>query len=109
MIIKSVEMRLKREGYEIITAMNGKTGVEIAGKTRIDLIITDLLMPLVNGIDLVYSVRKELQKDMPIIVLSSIGLENTVIKAFKYGADDYVIKPFSLNELAFRVKILLKR
>lgn len=109
MIIRSVEMRLKRDGYEIISAMNGKTGVEIAGKAHIDLIITDLLMPFLNGIDLVYSVRNELNKDMPILVLSSIGLENTVLKAFNYGADDYVIKPFSLNELSFRVKLLLKR
>jgi DNA-binding response OmpR family regulator len=100
---------LKRDGFEIITAFDGKKGQEQIDNAEFDLMIIDLLMPYINGLELIEYVRRKLGKSIPIIVLSSVGLEETVLRAFELGADDYVVKPFSPNELSIRVKRLLTK
>lgn len=106
--LRAIETKLKREGYETITAPDGSIAEEIIRNNDFDIFITDLLMPYTTGLELVYLIRYELKLDKPIIAVTSIGLEDTVIKTFKLGVDDYVVKPFSLNELAFRIKLCLK-
>jgi two-component system response regulator VicR len=78
-------------------------------KTDYDLIMTDLLMPFVGGLELINTVRNELHLSTPIIVLSTLSNEDSIIEAFKLGADDYITKPFSPNEVSIRVKRLLIR
>ena len=104
MLLKTIEYKLKRDGYEVILAPDGKVASEILGETEVDLIITDLLMPYMSGLEVINLVRNEMKKDIPILVLSKIGLEDTVLKAFDMGADDYMVKPFSPLELGIRVK-----
>jgi DNA-binding response OmpR family regulator len=110
MMIKAIEHKLHREGYEVEVANDGRIASEKIKNGDFDLIITDLLMPFTGGLELINIIRNELQKNTPIIVLSKVGNEETIIEAFKLGADDYLTKPFSPNELSIRVKrFLLKR
>ena len=112
MMLKTVEHRMKNEGHEVIQAKDGQEAsklIQHQGAT-IDLIITDLLMPFMSGLELINLMRVEYQMKTPIIVLSKVGNEDTVLQAFELGADDYLTKPFSPNELFIRVKKqLIKR
>lgn len=108
MTLKALEHKLKKEGYEIITAQDGKTACEMLSQVKdIDFLLTDLHMPLLSGLELINYVRGELKSYMPIIMLTRVGLEETVLQAFELGADDYITKPFNPDELAIRIKRLL--
>ncbi len=110
MMIKAIEHKLQREGYQVEVANDGRSASEKIKTDEFDLIITDLLMPFTGGLEIINLTRNELSKSTPIIVLSKVGNEETIIEAFKLGADDYLTKPFSPNELSIRVKrFLLKR
>ena len=107
MMLKTMEFKLIREGYEVITCSDGKEALEKIVSENPDLIISDIEMPFVSGLDIVNKVKIELQLNIPIIILSAVGLEKTVLKAFELGTDDFITKPFSPNELIVRVKRLL--
>ncbi len=110
MMIKAIEHKLKSDQYEVDVANNGNLAIEKIKLTNYDLIITDLLMPFIGGIELINIVRNELSLKMPIIVLSTLSDEDSIIEAFKLGADDYMTKPFSPSEVSIRVKrLLIKR
>ena len=109
MMLKAVEFKLTREDHEIISAKNGKDGSELLKKEQFDMLITDLLMPYVSGLELINLIRNELKLDLPIIMLSKVGQEDTVLEALNMGADDYITKPFSPNELSIRIKKLAIR
>ncbi len=104
MMIKAIELKLAKENHQVVIATNGKIASEKINSEDFDLIITDLLMPFLGGLELIDLVRNKLNKTTPIIVLSKIGTEDTIVEAFKLGADDYLTKPFSPNELSIRVK-----
>lgn len=108
MTLKALEHRLKKEGYTVITAADGKKAAEILSTdTDIDLLLTDLHMPMLGGLELISLVRSNLKSNLPIIMLTRVGLEETVLHAFELGADDYITKPFNPDELALRIKRLL--
>jgi two-component system response regulator VicR len=110
MIIKAIEHKLKSEGYIIDVAKDGNDAAGKINQTQYDLIITDLLMPFIGGLELINIIRNELYLKVPIIVLSTLNNEDSIIEAFKLGADDYITKPFSPNEVSIRVKrLLIKR
>jgi two-component system response regulator VicR len=109
MVLKMVEFKLRKEGYEVHPAHDGKEAATKIGELNPDLIITDIMMPYLNGLEIVNHVRKILKFKTPIIIVSSIGLEKTVLEAFQLGADDFITKPFSPNELSVRVKKLLMK
>ena len=109
MMLKLIEHKMLKAGYEIVVAKDGKVASEFILKEEFNLIITDLLMPYMSGLELITLLRTKLNKNTPIIVLSRIGLENTVLKAFELGADDYIVKPFSPNELLIRAKKLVSK
>jgi len=109
MIIKTIEHKLTREGFEVVVANDGKVATEMIANQEYDLILTDLLMPFSGGLELINLVRNTQKKATPIIVLSKVGNEETIIQAFQLGADDYLTKPFSPNELSIRVKRLLMK
>jgi DNA-binding response OmpR family regulator len=111
MVLKTVEHRLKIDGHEVVAVIDGSKALDILKQpdSQIGLIITDLLMPFISGLELINTVRTTYQLNTPIIVLSKLGNEDTVLEAFNLGADDYLTKPFSPNELSIRVKKLLMR
>jgi len=109
MMLKTMEFRLTKEGYVVIACSDGKDALSKIESENPDIIITDIMMPYVSGLDLVNKVRIELKLNIPIIILSAVGLEKTVLEAFELGADDFITKPFSPNELIMRIKRLLAK
>lgn len=108
LILETMYHKLTKDGYEVIKATNGKECTELITehKNEICLFITDLYMPFINGHELIKKVTK-LNLNIPILVLSADGAEDSIVKAFQLGANDYVTKPFSLSELNIRIKKLL--
>jgi DNA-binding response OmpR family regulator len=102
-----LKFRLEKEGYELFMAVDGKEAIELIETHKPDLILTDIMMPFVSGLEVISHVRNELINETPIIVFSSAGQEEMVLKAFSLGANDFMGKPFSPNELVIRVKRLL--
>jgi len=111
MMLKTLEHRLKADGHEVIIAKDGREASEMVSRSMdsFDIIITDMLMPFVSGLELINLVRVQFQSKLPISVLSRVGNEDTVLQAFELGADEYLTKPFSPNELSIRVKKMLLR
>lgn len=109
MVLKMVEFKLRKDGYEVQLASDGKAALDQIRTFQPDLIITDIMMPYLTGLEIVHQVRKSFNLSTPIIIVSSIGLEKTVLEAFQLGADDFITKPFSPNELSVRVKKLLMK
>ena len=107
MLLKTIELKLKKEGYEVITTSDGREAVAKIEESDPDMVITDIMMPYVSGLEIVAHIRKNDNKRIPIIMLSSMEQEKVVMEAFELGADDYITKPFSLNELVIRVKRLM--
>jgi DNA-binding response OmpR family regulator len=107
LIQEAISQSLARQGYEVIKANDGKECLDLLKDTRVDLIVTDLYMPYSNGHEVIYAIRHERKIDTPVLVLSAAGNEENVLKAFNEGADDFMVKPFSLIELNVRVQKLL--
>jgi two-component system, OmpR family, KDP operon response regulator KdpE len=106
-ITRVLRTTLNAQGYDIRVANDGETALEILKDFTPDLVITDLMMPNMNGIDLCRRLRKTSQ--VPILVLSVRGEERSKIEALDSGADDYITKPFSTGELLARVRAALRR
>ena len=102
-----LKFRLEKEGYKILTAVNGKEAIELIEEHSPELILTDIMMPFISGLEVISHVRNKLNMQTPIIVFSSAGQEEIVLKAFDLGATDFMSKPLSPNELVIRVKKLL--
>lgn len=107
LMLMAIEAKLKNEGFTVVGACDGQEALKAVEKTTFDLIITDILMPYTSGLELI-SIIKSSGKKIPIIVLSGLGQEDTVMEAFQLGADDFLTKPFNPTELSVRVKRLLK-
>jgi len=106
-ITRVLKTSLSSQGYGIRTAADGEEALQVIQEWSPDLIITDLRMPNMNGLELCREVRKESR--VPIIVLSVKGEEIIKVQALDAGADDYVTKPFSMNELTARIRAALRR
>jgi len=102
-----LKFRLEKEGYVLLIAEDGRKAIELIEQHRPDLILTDIMMPFVSGLEVVSFVRGKLNLGTPIIVFSAAGQEEMVLKSFDLGANDFMSKPFSPNELVIRVKRLL--
>lgn len=109
MMLKVIEFRLQKDGYEVRIAEDGKEGIKLIESWGPDIIITDIMMPYVSGLEIIAHVRNVLKKNTPILVLSAVGLEKTVVEAFSLGADDFISKPFRAEELSIRVRKNLPR
>jgi DNA-binding response OmpR family regulator len=102
-----VELYLRRAGYEVETAHDGETALNAVVHNAPDLIVMDVMMPKVNGLEVTRLVHERF--NIPIIMLTSRGEEADKIVGLESGADDYVVKPFSPKELVVRVKAVLRR
>jgi DNA-binding response OmpR family regulator len=107
MVTEVVGRYLQREGYEVALASDGETALRLAKEQRPDLVVLDLMLPRVDGLEVCRRLRGESQ--MPIIMLTAKGEEIDRILGLELGADDYVVKPFSPGELVARVKAVLRR
>lgn len=108
LMLMAIEAKLKNEGFDVVGAQDGREALKILETTVPDLIITDILMPYTSGLELISIVKSGENKKIPIIVLSGLGQEDTVMEAFQLGADDFITKPFNPTELSVRVKRLMK-
>ncbi|HEY4602540.1 MAG TPA: response regulator transcription factor [Cerasibacillus sp.] len=106
-IRRLLKMYLEREDFIIEEAENGQEALELALKKDFDLILLDIMMPEMDGIDVCQELRKE--KNTPVIMLTAKGEEANRVQGFEVGADDYIVKPFSPREVVLRVKAILRR
>ena len=107
MLLKTIELKLKKEGYEVVATADGREAIEKIEASSPDMVITDIMMPFSSGLEIISLVRQKIKRKIPIIILSAIEQEKVVLEAFELGADDYITKPFSLNELMIRVRKLM--
>ena len=109
-ILALVSFRLERAGYEVVQARNGEEAVQVALARRPDLAVIDVMMPRVDGYEATRQLRQHEQTSrMPIILLTARVQEEDIARGFDAGADDYVKKPFSPQELGSRVQAVLGR
>jgi DNA-binding response OmpR family regulator len=105
--VRELLKRILEEEYDVILAENGKEALEKFKCTKPDLIISDIRMPEIDGLQLLKGIREE--SNIPVIILTGVNDPDTVIKAFSLETDDYVRKPFSKRELLLRVNNKLRR
>jgi len=107
-LVKGLKLNLADEGYEVDYALNGKEGLEKALNEKPDLILLDIMLPGMNGLEICKELR-QLKLDIPILMLTAKGEEIDKVIGLEIGADDYISKPFSIRELLARVKAHLRR
>ena len=106
-IVDVVSYGLRREGFDVATAATGGEAIERVRRGDLALVVLDLMLPDVSGVDVCQTIRRE--SDVPIIMLTARDAEVDVVVGLQSGADDYVTKPFSIAELVGRVRALLRR
>ena len=106
-IVKGIKFNLEREGYQVETGYDGEQAVELARGGGFDLILLDLMMPKIDGLQACMRIREF--SNVPIIMLTARSEDTDKILGFEYGADDYVTKPFNILELKARIRALLRR
>ncbi len=105
-----VSVRLKRAGYDVITAADGEEALLLVAARLPDLVVLDMMMPKATGLEVARNMREQAAtKDIPIILLTARAQEADVVSGFEAGADDYMKKPFSPQDLQARVQALLER
>jgi two-component system response regulator VicR len=106
-IVEVLVYNLKRNNYEVLVARDGQEALDLARREQPDLIILDLMLPRVDGLEVCRALRRE--REVPIIMLTARDSEVDRVVGLELGADDYVVKPFSVRELMARVKNVLRR
>ncbi|MEO7190489.1 MAG: response regulator transcription factor [Vicinamibacterales bacterium] len=106
-ILSTLAPLLRTRGYEVSTAMNGRSAIEAVEHEKPDLIVLDLGLPDIDGVDVCRAIRETMS--VPILILSARGAETDKVRALDVGADDYVTKPFGAEELLARVRAALRR
>ena len=107
-IARFVELELVHEGYEVIKAFDGRTGLDLALSEHADLIVLDVMLPRLNGLEVLRRIRKE-GNTVPILLLTARDAVMDKVSGLDAGADDYITKPFNPLELVARVKSQLRR
>lgn len=109
-ILEVLSYNLDRDGYDVIVCMDGREGMELASNLLPDLVILDLMLPSIDGIEICRNLRSEKStKHLPILMLTAKSEEADQLVGFTVGADDYVTKPFSVKVLLQRIRVLLSR
>ncbi|WP_279380156.1 response regulator transcription factor [Sporosalibacterium faouarense] len=107
LLVKGLKYSLEQDGYDIDTAFDGNEALEKAQNTKYELIILDLMLPGIDGLEVCQKIRENSQ--VPIIMLTAKGEDINKILGLEYGADDYLTKPFNILELKARIKAILRR
>lgn len=106
-IARFIELELMHEGYKVIKANNGRDGLEIAERVEADLVILDVMLPEINGLEVLRRLRRT--SDVPVIMLTARDAVMDKVSGLDAGADDYVTKPFAIEELLARIRTALKK
>ena len=107
LIVKGIRFSLEKDDYEVDTAYDGGEALEKAKENTYDVILLDLMLPVMNGMDVCRQIREF--SDVPIIMLTAKGEDIDKILGLEYGADDYITKPFNILEVKARIKAILRR
>jgi DNA-binding response OmpR family regulator len=107
-VISLIERGLKEKGLEVSIAMDGNTGLQMIRDHQFNLVILDLMLPGMNGIQVCREIRS-LGLDLPVLMLTALGSTENIVTGLDSGADDYMVKPFKINELVARVNALGRR
>ncbi|MGC4040862.1 MAG: response regulator transcription factor [Flavobacterium sp.] len=107
-VVSFIKKGLSEEGFEVSVAFEGKTGLQLALENQFDLIILDIMLPEMNGLDVCKAIRAENQQ-VPVLFLTALGTPENIVLGLENGADDYLVKPFKFIELVARIKNLLRR
>lgn len=109
-IVELLKFNLENNGYEVVSAMNGKAGLELVKNEKPHLVLLDLMIPLMDGIEVCKNLKLDDDtKEIPVIMLTAKSSETDKVLGLEIGADDYITKPFSIRELMARVKVALRR
>jgi len=106
-LLEALRYSLQKEGYQLFTAVDGEKGLELAREAKPDLLVLDIMLPKLDGLEVCRLLRRE--ADIPILMLTAKAEEVDRVVGLELGADDYVTKPFSMRELLARVRALLRR
>lgn len=104
-----LKFRLEKEGYQVLLAEDGLEAKTIIEQEIPNLVLSDIMMPNLNGLELTGFIRNDLNLNVPVILLSVAGQEDMVIRTFELGANDFISKPFNPNELVIRIKRFLSQ
>ena len=107
-IARFVELELQHAGFKVLRAGDGTTAIELVAEHEVDLVLLDLMLPGIDGLDVARFIRKR-GLNMPILMLTARAETHDVVSGFEAGADDYLRKPFEIPELLSRIRALLKR
>jgi DNA-binding response OmpR family regulator len=107
LIVESVRYGLEHEGYRVLAAYDGEAGLALARAEQPDVVLLDVMMPVLDGLQVCRTLRAE--SNVPIVMLTARGEETDKVVGLELGADDYVVKPFSMRELVARVRAQLRR
>lgn len=106
-IARFVELELKHEGYSVDKAFEGRTGLSLAESGEYDLILLDIMLPGINGIEILRRIRKK--SNVPVIMLTARDAVMDKVSGLDMGADDYITKPFAIEELLARIRVTLRK
>ena len=110
MSLRMLEFQFKKDGFEVLKASTGKEARTLLSENAdIDALVTDMYIPSVNGLELLTYVRKTLRSAMPVVIISRVHVEENILNAYELGANEYLTKPFDLQNLSNRMKHLLKK
>ncbi len=107
LLVKGIRFNLQNEGYQVVTGSNGSEAIELAHDPEVRLIVLDVMMPEIDGMEACRRIREF--SDVPVIMLTARTLDMDKLMGFEHGADDYLTKPFDILELKARIKALLRR
>ena len=107
LLVKGIKFNLENDGYEVLTGADGVEAMEIAAKEAVDLVVLDLMMPRMDGLEACQKIREF--SDVPIIMLTAKADDMDKLLGFEHGADDYLTKPLNILELKARIRALLRR
>lgn len=107
LIVKGIRFSLEQDGYEVTCAYDGEEAVQYAKQTEFDIILLDLMLPKLSGLEVCQQIREF--SSVPIIMLTAKGEDMDKILGLEYGADDYITKPFNILEVKARIKAILRR
>ncbi len=108
-IVRLIQVNLERQGYQVVTAFDGKEGLEKIRTEKPNLVVLDVMMPYMDGFEVLKTIRKEPEtENLPVIMLTAKAQDKDVFEGYHYGADMYLTKPFNPMELVTFVKRILQ-
>ncbi|MEL6635850.1 MAG: response regulator [Bacteroidota bacterium] len=103
-MLTALEFRLRKQGFSVTLAKDGQEALTKVKEENPDLVVLDVMMPHVSGLELIEYVRQDLKSPLPLIVISALEHDDIVLEAFRRGATDFITKPFKPNELILRIR-----